>query len=106
MKTLKSLFILCSLTIFLNSCAGLSDASKILRNEKVASTDEFLIEKKNPLILPPDYKTIPKPGSLESIVNKKKSNFEEILRNSKTKSNTSKSKASSTEQSIINQIKN
>ena len=29
--------------------------------KKKATTDEFLIEKKNPLVLPPDYSELPVP---------------------------------------------
>ena len=50
--------------ILITSCGGLSDAGKVLRNEKKANTDEFLVKKKNPLVLPPEYDKIPEPGSL------------------------------------------
>ena len=105
MKIIKSLLILLGLTTILNNCSGISEAGKVLRNDKTLSTDEFLIKKKNPLIIPPDFGEIPKPGSTENIANKKKDNIEKILRNSRTQSNTVQSKNSSTEQSILNQIK-
>ena len=38
------------------------DAGKVLRNEKIKTTDEFLVKKRKPLVLPPDYKKIPEPG--------------------------------------------
>ena len=44
---------------------GISDAGKVLRNEKTRTTDEFLVKKREPLILPPDYNKIPKPGQLK-----------------------------------------
>ena len=35
------------LTFFLVvSCGGLGDAGKVLRNEKIRTTDEFLVERK------------------------------------------------------------
>ena len=55
-----SLLLITSLILF--SCN--SNIGKILRNEKISSTDEFLVKKKEPLILPPDYTKIPEPGSL------------------------------------------
>ena len=55
-----SLLLITSLILF--SCNG--NIGKILRNEKISSTDEFLVKKKEPLILPPDYTKIPEPGSL------------------------------------------
>ena len=32
------------------------DARKVLRNEKIKTTDEFLVKKREPLVLPPDYR--------------------------------------------------
>ena len=34
-------------TLILYSCTSLEDAGKVLRNEKIKTTDEFLIKKKN-----------------------------------------------------------
>jgi len=102
MKIIKSLFLLCILSIVLNGCSSLSEAGKVLRNEKVRTTDEFLIKKQQPLTQPPDFETIPEPGSIK---NKPKNNIEKILKKSQTKSSTSQSKSSSIEESILNQIK-
>ena len=49
--------------VLLVSCGGLKEAGQVLRNEKIKTTDEFLV-KKEPLVLPPDYNKIPEPGSL------------------------------------------
>ena len=49
--------------ILLTSCGGISDAGKVLRNEKIKTTDEFLVKKRNPLVLPPNYEEIPEPGT-------------------------------------------
>ena len=51
------------LFIFLVSCGTFSEAGKALRNEKTRTTDEFLIEKRGPLSLPPKMGELPKPGS-------------------------------------------
>ena len=45
------------------SCGGFKEAGKVLRNEKTNSTDEFLVKKREPLIMPPDYNKIPEPNS-------------------------------------------
>ena len=45
------------------SCGSLNEAGKALRNEKTKTTDEFLIEKRGPLSLPPEMKELPKPMS-------------------------------------------
>ena len=35
------------------------------RNEKIKTTDEFLVEKRDPLVFPPDFEKIPVPGVKE-----------------------------------------
>ena len=62
------------LLIFLVSCGGLDEAGKALRNEKTRTTDEFLIEKRGPLSLPPKMGELPKPRS-ENITEKEKKNI-------------------------------
>ena len=59
MKKIRYLF----LFLFLISCAAAEDAKKVFKNEKIKTTDEFLVKKKQPLELPPDYNNIPKPIS-------------------------------------------
>ena len=68
MKKLKLLIFV----LFLNACTSVEDAAKVLRNEKIQNTDEFLVEKRKPLVLPPDFSEIPEPGSITSNNNKKK----------------------------------
>ena len=59
MKYKKVIIQLLSL-IFLYSCAGLTDA---LENKKRSeNSDEFLVEKKNPLTVPPDMNELPAGG--------------------------------------------
>ena len=56
----KIIYIL--LFIFLASCANTFDSvKKGLTGEKRNSADEFLVKKKDPLILPPDYENLPSP---------------------------------------------
>ena len=87
--------------IFLHSCGG-SDVRKVLTNEKTRTTDEFLVKKRQPLSLPPDFDKIPEPGSN----NKKKVNQEneidKILNISEE--NEVNKKSSTVEQSILNKI--
>ncbi len=54
--------ILILLLFLLTSCGG-SEISKALRNEKTRTTDEFLIEKRGPLSMPPKMGELPKPKS-------------------------------------------
>ena len=63
MKYKKIIIQLLSL-IFLYSCTGLTDA---LENKKRSeNSDEFLVEKKNPLTVPPDMNELPVPLDQEN----------------------------------------
>ena len=97
----KSIFLLIILS-YITSCGGIKDAGKVLRNEKVKTTDEFLVKKRQPLALPPDYETLPKPGSLESSQKDKIKEIDKIFKISKETSPSKSSK--SVEQSILNKI--
>ena len=64
----------------LASCGGLKDAGKVLRNEKVRTTDEFLVKKRNPLVLPPNFEEIPAPDSILKKKEDEKDKIKKILR--------------------------
>jgi hypothetical protein len=89
---------------FLYSCSSLSDAGKVLRNEKIRTTDEFLVEKKDPLVYPPDYQKIPKPGAVKKIQVSEEEKIKKILKAPEQK-DVSKTNSSSIEDSILNKIR-
>ena len=99
---MKKINLLLIIYFFLVSCGSLSNAGKILRNEKIKTTDEFLVKKKEPLVLPPDYNKIPEPGSISKNTEEEQDKIKKILRAPKKSIN---SNASSTEESIINRIR-
>ena len=92
MKQFKFL-ILIQIAIFLSSCGTIKDGFK---NQKKNSTDEFLVEKKLPLVIPPDYNELPIPkqknlnkkfeeNKIESLLSKKKSKIiEDVNRNNQS----------------------
>ena len=100
MKKINKIFILFLSLYFLNSCGTFSEAGKVLRNEKIKTNDEFLVKKRDPLVLPPDYNTMPAPGSLKKSI--KSEGINKILKI--PKDSTTQSRTSSVEQSIINKI--
>ena len=58
----KTIFFL-SIFIILSSCGGAWESTKRgLTGAKKKSTDEFLVKKKDPLILPPDFENLPSPS--------------------------------------------
>ena len=104
MKKINQFISIIIFLIFLNSCGSLNDAGKVLRNEKINNTDEFLVKKRDPLTLPPDFETIPKPGSLKNKNKTDESGIDKILKIPDESVSNNKS-SSSTEQSILNRIK-
>lgn len=64
------------LILLLTSCGSLGEAGKALRNEKTRTTDEFLIEKRGPLSIPPKMGELPKPNSAKDVKEKNKSTLE------------------------------
>ena len=62
MKIKKILSVILSL-ILLNSCTGFSDA--IQGKKRSENSDEFLVQKKNPLTAPPDMDELPVPSDEE-----------------------------------------
>ena len=75
MKQHKIYIVIC-IAIFLSSCGTLKEG---FSNQKKNNTDEFLIEKKSPLVMPPDYNELPIPNeeNIENnhIIEAKISNF-------------------------------
>ena len=100
---MKNLNLILVVSFLMFSCGGLQEAGTVLRNEKIKTTDEFLVKKKDPLVLPPDYEKIPEPGSIQQKKINEEDKIKKILRAPKTKDISKKS--SSVEQSILNEIR-
>ena len=66
MRQFKIFFLLSIVFIFMAGCQSIKET---LSMKKKKSVDEFLIEKKNPLTVPPDFSKLPKPKEQEEIVN-------------------------------------
>ena len=102
-KMNKKLIFIIPIIFFATSCNSLDSVKRGLTGEKSKSMDEFLVKKKDPLILPPDYANLPTPvdgaRALEEI-----SKFEKSLKSTIEIEETS-SISSSTENSILRKIK-
>ena len=94
--------------LFLYSCGSVGEA---LQGKKRSDQgDEFLIDKKNPLAMPPDFDKLPKPGeaSVKSTkdIESDQSNLKDLLKKSDIEEDTSSSEQStSIESSILKKIK-
>ena len=79
MKQFK-LFILFNIILFLTSCGSVKEG---FSSQKKNNSDEFLVEKKSPLIMPPTFNELPVPkekdltqqsesNEIKSLISKKK----------------------------------
>ena len=57
------IFLISQIFILCVSCGGWQDFEAAIGGAKKKSTDEYLIQKKDPLILPPNYEKLPLPSS-------------------------------------------
>lgn len=103
MKNFKLILIIFLLA---SACTNLNDAKKVLKNEKTSSTDEFLVKKKEPLTLPPDYDKLPLPNSISENKDNSLSNEEKIKKilTSEEENLSESSSSSNLEETIIKQI--
>tara|TARA_A100001015_G_scaffold245604_1_gene281621 strand:- start:1762 stop:2073 length:312 start_codon:yes stop_codon:yes gene_type:complete len=90
MRFIYNIFIILISSIFLFSCGDLK------LKKKASSGEEFLIEKKDPLILPPDFSKLPTPNEQPETVDDDvniKSVFDGDLTSSEKDNNQSSSKS-------------
>ena len=73
MKSIKDIFVIVILSLFTISCSGGLEGFKL--KKRSTSGDEFLIQKKDPLVLPPDFSKLPNPD--EEVKEKKREDNEE-----------------------------
>ena len=93
------------LLFFLPSCGDtMSSLKRGLTGEKQKSSEEFLVRKKDPLILPPDYENLPLPQKREEIV-QDQSTFKNLILKENSTSMENPSTNSSVEKSILGKIK-
>ena len=102
----KKNIILLTLLIFLvTSCADTwGNVKRGLTGSKQQTTDEFLVKKKDPLILPPDFESLPSPSDEEEAI-EEMSSFEKTIKQVSETEIVTSSEGSSAEDSILKQIK-
>ena len=95
MKFLKNKLklIYCLIFIILANCQTVDEVGKVMRNEKESSTDEFLVKKNQPLVIPPNLRELPIPGNTKKDTKEKSKNNQE-------------KKIGNLEKTILNEIKN
>ncbi len=104
-KTYKLSVILFLLLNFLTACQSVKEGFE--GKKKSQSAEEFLIEKKNPLVLPPDFSKLPIPKSETTSISENEFDLESIIKgNSNNKKSSETKSSSSIEKSILEKIKN
>ena len=83
MKLLK-FFLILSLYILVSSCGTVKEA---FTNQKKNSSDEFLVEKKSPLVMPPEFNELPVPNSQNDNTKKEVNNIKELIGENKQDKN-------------------
>ena len=101
MKLFK-FYIAISIAIILSSCGTIRDG---FSNKKKNNSDEFLVEKKSPLVMPPDYNELPIPN--EEKIEKETKDIKSLITKSKQEeiNEDLNKKNSSFEDSILKKIK-
>ena len=75
--------------------------------EKRTSTDEFLVRKKEPLVMPPKWKNLPEPGGVMKSDDVEATDIEELMKLGKNKESSTDYEQGnkSLEDSILKKIK-
>lgn len=90
----------------LQNCSTIKEG---FTSQKKNSVDEFLVEKKSPLVMPPDFEELPVPGVETVTEDKDQSEIKSLLSsdNKKTNNKTNTTQIPTTlEGSILEKIKN
>ena len=105
MKKYKLCIILISFGILLNSCGKVAEGLGGTKRSK--SGDEFLVHKKKPLVVPPDFDDMPSPKRAEKNEEKLSSSNTSIedLLNIKTSETLKSENDESLKQTILSKIK-
>ena len=102
MKKFNLLFILGIALIILSGCNTLK---KGFTNPKKNSGDEFLVEKKSPLVMPPEFNELPVPNQNEDTSQKQENNIKNLILDNNGNIDQEASN-SDLEGSILSKIKN
>ena len=101
MKFEKNIFLIVIFVTFISGCSSIKDTLTGVTKKK--NTDEFLVKKKDPLVLPPNFNDLPKPQTQKNSENNEEESidFTNILSESENKKEIIKNEGS-LERSISN----
>ncbi len=105
MRIINNILKIFTVSLFLFSCSGALDGFKL--KKKSTSGDEFLIQKKDPLVLPPDFSKLPNPDNEIKETEQEESQVEIVFKNDNSvndENNDTNSSSSGLEKSILKKI--
>ena len=103
MNKYKFFLIILSFLVLVSSCQSLKEG--ITGTKRSKTSDEFLVEKKSPLVLPPDFEDMPLPKAQKNMI-RDDTSIEKLLNANKDIDQISETKADkSLEKSILDKIK-
>ena len=97
---MKKFFICFLFLILLTSCESAREGFTLKKKD---NSDEFLVEKKNPLVMPPEYNELPVPEDFQNQT-KDEEEFEKIINNAKNTKAGKSIKKTNIEQSVLEKI--
>ncbi len=90
--------------VLLTSCQSIKDG---LSGRKSENSDEFLVQKKNPLVVPPDYMKLPKPKDSEDeeLLIEEETDIQKLLQIKNDENFTTNSEYGNAEEFVIKNLK-
>ena len=98
---MKKFFLFCIFLILL-SCSTVKEG---FQNNKKNNSDEFLVEKKSPLVMPPDFEKMLEPKDENENKEINQNSLKKLIQNNDSSENNSAS-SKDFEKSLLNKIKN
>ena len=102
MKNFYKFIILSLMVLILTSCQSVVDGISM---KKKNNTDQFLIEKKSPLVLPPDFDELPEPASEAKSSEEEEFDLKNVLGQTSASDENKKTDSSSIKNTIMKKIK-
>ena len=102
MKIINNILKIFTVSLLLFSCSGGLEGFKLKR--KSTSGDEFLIEKKDPLVLPPDFSKLPNPEEDIQETKEEESQIEIVFKNDNSENENTDKSTTGLEKSILEKI--
>ena len=104
MKNLK-IFIFLNIILIISSCGTIKEG---FTNQKKNNSDEFLVEKKSPLIMPPNFNELPVPKQKDTATQSESDEIKSLISKRKNTeiTNDINQKDKSFEETILKKIKN